>query len=222
MDRSQLEAYLRRARVNRIPTRRFLSTLHRGEAFTRVFSIALVGLVGTLGVVLGIGWLVSWGSVYREFERWQLVLAFVDQFFLLAMLVLLLHVTFLRAGHLRQVPAGPFVSLQASALILRWLGESALILAMAMLGHALLNVPDISWLSSAQELVKAGSVLVSGWNQVLGFVTFTVFYAMASAIDVFLAIERNSRQGQRGGASSGEVSGHGHEVRVSHGSTASM
>ncbi len=106
MEMIQLESFLGRARVEGHPTRRLLAGIHRGDAFTRVFSLTLKFLAWILGLLIGLAWIASWAQVYREFERWELVLAFVDQFFLFGLLCVVLHVTHLRAGHLRRIPPG--------------------------------------------------------------------------------------------------------------------
>ena len=222
MDRSQIHAYLRKTYFEGWLTRRLLASLHRGEAFTRVFSFVLLIIVGVQALFIGSAWLINWARIYHDYERFELVLAFVDQFFMLGMLAVLLHVTYLRALHLRDLPRGQFVTLQAAALLLRGFGECVLIWTAAMLGHSILNVADPNWLVSLRSYVKAGSVLVSGWSLVIGFLLFTVSYTAASAIDVFLAIERNSRRGGRAGGGDLESVGHGVEVHAPNRSTVSV
>ncbi len=227
MEMSQLEVFLGRARVRGYPTRRLLAGIHRGDAFTKVFSLTLKFLAWILGLLIGLTWIGSWVQVYRELERWELILAFVDQFFLLGLLCVVFHVTYLRAGHLRRIPPGYFVSLQATALILRWFGECVLILAIGVLGHALLGVPEPGWMSSlfggygspvSEGDLKAGirawSVVSGIWTQMIGFLVFTGCYALASVIEIFLAIERNTRKEQRSAVAEGGVTGRGHEARA--------
>ena len=219
MEMRKLEEFLGGARVENLSIRRFLAAVHRGDAFTNVFSRALTFLAWSGGVLFGFVWLASWGRVYYAFERWELVLAFVDQFFLLGIVLVVLHVTYLRARHLRHIPAGNFVPLQATALILRWLGECVLILDLGAFGHALLGVPDPSWMSSLvgfEEDLKLGikassTFFAAGWL-FLSFFVFTFFYALAGVIDVFLSIERNTRSQERPTTMAGEVEGRGREV----------
>lgn len=224
MEMSQIEVLLGRTRVARDPTRSLLASIHRGDAFTKAFSAVLMILVWVLGLTNAIAWIGSWDHVYYEFERWELVLAFVDQFFLLGLLCVGLRVTYLRAGHLRRIPPGYFVSLRAVALILRWLGECVLIVTIGVLGHALLRVPESGWLSlifggttaggDLKAGLKAWSLLTNSWFQILGFVAFTLFYSLANTIDAFLSIERNTRASKHSSAESNEVAGRGREYQT--------
>jgi hypothetical protein len=200
-----------------------LASIHRGDAFTTAFSFILAAFAGIFGVLSVLAWLFSWGHVYYEFERWQLVVAFADQFFLLGLILVVLHVTYLRASHLRSIPPGDFVILRATTLILRWLGECVLILTLGALVHALLRVPESGWLSSLlgpgsaaegdfMTGVKLLKVLSTGWLQLVGFFIFMCLYALAGALETVLAIERNTRRQEPTGLASGEVASRGREL----------
>lgn len=223
MEMSRINFLLDRARAGGHPTRSLLASIHRGDAFTFVFSKALTFLVWILGLAVGLLWLLSWRQVYYEYERWELMLAFVDQFLLLGILYVVLHITYLRASHLRQIPPGHYVSLQAVALILRWLGECILIMSLGALVHAILGVPTPGWLATVfggpategdlKAGIKAFSLFTNGWLQIFSFLVFTIFYALASGIEAVIAIERNTRAQDQPSAVSGEVSSRGREVR---------
>lgn len=226
MKMSQLEIYLGRPQLVGHPTPAILASIHRGDAFTRVFSLTLIALIWVSGPMTLLAWFGSWAYIYDELERWGLVLAFVDQFFLLTASYFLLQITYLRAGHLRQIPQGQFVILQAAALILRWLGECILISTLATLGHSLLAAQGSDWISSilsgfgptvAQGDVTVAtkflSIATSGWLQIIGFSSFALLYTLASRIELLITIEWNTRDKKVSLSKDGNLSGHGREVQ---------
>jgi tetratricopeptide (TPR) repeat protein len=204
-----------------------LASVHRGDVFTKVFPAVLILAVWISALIYAFTWLVSWIDVYTELERWDLVLAFLDQLFLLGIVYVLLRITLLRADHLKAIPAGDYVPLRATALFLRWQGEISLILALRAGGHALLQPSEPIWLQGTFEglgqtsmagtlapLVKGGSLTFGGGYQFLGFLLFAILYGLATAIDAYLAIETNTRRSwSEAEKSHGEVAGRGFELR---------
>lgn len=206
----RLLAEIRRARPESHPTRRFLARIHRGDAFTLLFALALKVLVWIVAPIFTLVWLVRWSVVYYEFERWELVLAFFDQLVVLGLCYALCHLTLLRAEHLRKLPPDELVTLRGTTLIVRWVGEFALILALGLLALAVIGVPSVGWMTllgvgPGTEIggdLKLASKLVSlvatGIFQAAAFALFILCYALAGAIEVVLAIEKNTRVRERG------------------------
>ncbi len=202
MQMQNLDALIERSNVKSLSIRRLLASIHRGDPLTIVSSKVLKTLVWISLPIMILAWLITWLWIYYELERWTLVLAFVDQFFRLGINLVILRITYIRASHLAQLPPGPFVSLRAVGLLLRWLGECILILSIGSLLQALLGSP-LGLLASSPEtsfaldFLKPGfklfSLAVATWMQLVGFLTFAGLYAAAGSIDLFIEIEKNTR-----------------------------
>jgi hypothetical protein len=165
-----------------------------------------------IGVGIGIVfyllyWLITWPSIYEQFERWGLVKAFFAQLIDLATVLLIARISILRAGHLQVLPPDDFVNLRAVSVILRWLGEIALVDIVGT-GLSFLLRPVGGFLGSivsalspkmAQEISSGASSLVVIMGPLYiasaaATVTlFLLFYALANAIDLMLAVEFNTR-----------------------------
>jgi hypothetical protein len=186
--------------------KRVLASVHGGEAFRHALpQVMRAGAIAWLFVGI-LGWLFAWAAVYEEFERWGLVRTFVAQMLWLLVIYVLAKITMLRAGHLRLIPADDFVSLRAAAVLCRWLAEVLLVQAVGTAlvllihrDHPLLSAIMSSLAPSAD--IQGGEVglstlLVSGF-MVFWFLfsigSFFFLYAAATAIDVYLAIEFNTR-----------------------------
>lgn len=153
------------------------------------------------------GWLAAWPALYWEFERWGLVKAFVALFVALGTALLIVRFTFLRAGHVEELPQDDLVSLRALAVILRWAGEVPLIYALGMgvssnlmpigplLNEALgkLSPNGAAAVSSGSSALFLFSAPLSLMFVGLAVVAFLVLYSLAASIDVLLAIEFNTR-----------------------------
>lgn len=186
--------------------KRVLAYFHSGEALRHALPQVMRGAAIAWLFIGALGWLFLWPSVYEEFERWGLVRAFLAQMLSLVVLYVLARVTMLRASHLKTLPADDFVNLRATAVLCRWLGEVLLVQAvgsgLVMLlqrNHPLLAAILGSLAPSAE--IDGGEVdlsaLLSGALIVFWFVfaigSFFFLYAVATAIDVYLAIEFNTR-----------------------------
>ena len=152
-------------------------------------------------------WLAVWSGIYRDFERWGLVKAHFAQMISLTTAFLVVRITMLRAGHLRVLPPDDFVVLRAQSVLYRWFGEIALVYVVGRGLSALLQPlsAPMSSLWSSLSPSTAGEVssgtpmllLLSGPLS-LFFVSiaaslFLGLYALATAIEVYLAIEFNTR-----------------------------
>ncbi len=189
------------------PARRLLAYLHSGDVLRQSLPWVLrIGAAVWL-VIQVLLWIALWPAIYHEFERWGLVKAFFAQIITLLAVFLVARITMLRAGHLRALPPDDFVSLRALAVICRWLGEISLVYVLltglsSLLQpvSALLN-PILGAVSpEAASGVSSGSakaLLVSAplslfFSSIVA-VAFLVLYSIATAIDVGLAIEFNTR-----------------------------
>jgi hypothetical protein len=191
----------------KVPTsldRRLLAYLHSGEVvrhflpkFLRIS--AIMGFVG-----YAILWLRIWSAVYREFERWGLVKAFFAQIIALATIFLLMRITQLRARHLEALPVDDFVVLRAVAVLCRWFAETTMVYVLGMELTSLLQPlsPFLMSFLNAQPNVTGGAggallSLASGALSALAVLViaplFLVLYSTATAIDLSLAIEFNTR-----------------------------
>lgn len=186
--------------------KRLLGFIHSGEAHRKGLS-RLLRVGALLWLTAGaIVWLLVWPLVYEEFERWGLVRAFVAQMIWLATLLLTVKITLLRAEHVNALPPDDFVSLRAASVFCRWFAEVMLLqvvgAALAMLMQPI-NPLFVSILSSISPSASASGVgqallgLISGaWLLLwlaLAVPAFVLLYGVATAIDVYLAIEFNTR-----------------------------
>lgn len=189
------------------PARRLLAYLHSGDVLRQSLPWTLrIGSIVWLIVVVYL-WLAGWPFIYQEFERWGLVKAFFAQMILLATSFLVVRITLLRADHLQALPPDDFVSLRALAVVCRWLAEIALVYVLGFALSSLLQ-PIAGWLAPVvaasspalgQQVSSGSSALSLGFSPFsLAFVAiaaafFLSLYSFATAIDVYLAIEFNTR-----------------------------
>lgn len=189
------------------PARDLLAYLHSGDLLRRWLPRLLrIGAFLWL-LVYVLLWIAVWPSIYEEFERWGLVKAFFSQMILIVTAFLVTRITMLRAGHLQALPPDDFMVLRVVAVLFRWVGEIALVY---VVGRGLSNLLQpvsaamnslLSGLSpSAAGEVSSGTpmLLLLSAPLSLFFVgvalaLFLGLYMVATAIDVYLAIEFNTR-----------------------------
>ena len=208
---------LHRVNFPTAPSRHLLAYLHSGDVLRQALPWVLRTGIMVWFVLNVLAWLSVWPSIYREFERWGLVKAFFAQLILLATAFLVTRITMLRGEQLRSLPPDDFVSLRAVAVLSRWMGDIALLYCIGEgLGYLLQPVGPLMTgvlngaLPSVGEQVRTGSanvLLVSSPLTMffvdLSAIFFLAAYALATAIDVYLAIEFNTRATRAGrGASS--------------------
>lgn len=182
--------------------RRLLAYLHSGEVVRHFLPkfLRISAVMAFIGYVFI--WFLVWSAIYREFERWGLVKAFLAQMVALATIFLLMRITQLRARHLEALPADDFVILRAAALLCRWLAETTMVFVIGMGLSSLLQPLSpflMSFLGSQATEGTGGAVLslASGtiWLFAILIITplFLVFYLIAAAIELSLAVEFNTR-----------------------------
>lgn len=201
-----LQDWVKKTQIHRLSVRRLLARIHRGDILTDTLSKTLKIIVLIGSIFFGLVWLVLWFSIYIELERWNLVLAFVDQFSRLVFIATVLYITYIRSKHLERIPPGPFVPLRAISLIARWAGECVLILAIASLFSTLLGNPltliDSAPPGTGSDLfleVMAGAFKILGLGfalifQLMGFLLFIGLYTVAGLIELSIQIEKNTRR----------------------------
>jgi hypothetical protein len=176
-----------------------LAKVHSGAVLTR----SLPGFL-KIGVVLwfilySLVWLSLWSVVYREYERWGLIQAFFAQMIALLAGFVVVKVTLLRARHLKALPSDDFVFLRIVAVLCRWVGEVALILVIGAFLSALLSPVSLSLLflsasgAAPTTLVGLGLFMLALLTLIASVLLFFLMYAVATAIDLMLAIEFNTR-----------------------------
>ncbi len=181
-------------------SRPLLAYLHSGEAMRQVLpNLLRIGAFAWLTFYV-MTWLVQWPAVYEELERWGLVRGFFAQLVALATAGLTLKLTLLRASHLEALPADDFVVLRATAVLCRWFGEVVLVYVLGMAVSSWLQPVSLIALSAVSTLPEGGGTgvrLLSGTFSFIEFLvvlpTFLVLYAIATLIDLGLAIESNTR-----------------------------
>lgn len=183
-----------------VPTgREALAHVYSGDVLTR----SLPGFL-RIGAVLWFlaffaAWLGLWPVVYREYERWELVQAFFAQVIAILTAYVVLKVTLLRARHVNVLPGDDFIFLRVLAMLCRWLGEVALILAVGLSLSAALTPVSLSllYLSSTgatpTTFLGFGLLFISVFALIAAFFVFLVMYTVATTIDLMLAIEFNTR-----------------------------
>lgn len=196
---------LRLASNSRVPSpssRRLLAYFHSGDVLRQALPVALRTIAVIAMFVFTVNWLQLWPPIYRELERWSLVKEFFAQLILFGTALLLTKMTFLRASHLKGLPADDFVSLRALAVLCRWWGEIPLVLIVGLGLSSFLHPLGPLLRSLVPEAFTIGAptteyLVVSASFFLLGLVVngffFLFFYSLAAFIDVTLAIEFNTR-----------------------------
>ncbi len=187
--------------------RGLLAYLHSGDVLRQSLPWVLrVGAVIWLLFVVLL-WIGVWPGIYEQFERWGLVKAFFAQMISIATAALVFRITMLRARHLQALPADDFVSLRALSVLFRWFGEIALVYVVgtglgsllqpvsALMGSMLSDIsPSMaSGISSGTPKLLLVSAPLSVFFVSVAAGLFISLYSVATAIDVFLAIEFNTR-----------------------------
>lgn len=181
------------------PARRLLAYLHSGESMRHLLPKLMRIWVGVWLVSYVVSWLLLWPIVYRELERWGLVKGFFAQMFGLATALLITWITILRSSHLEAFPEDDFVVLRSMAVVMRWLGEIAMVFVVGMgLKLVLQSVSPLAWAPATEgESVTILLELVSGGVTSIGMIVvpplFLLLYMLANAIDLGMAIEFNTR-----------------------------
>ncbi len=188
-------------------SRDLLASLHSGDVLRQTLPRLLrIGIVVWF-VVYTLLWVFTWPGIYQEFERWGLMKAFFAQLIALAAAFLVTRITILRAQHLAALPADDFVSLRATAVLSRWLGEIAFVYVLGGALSSLLQPVGPALNSFLSEVSPSTASAVSGGTPKLLLVSaplsllwvsvvaalFLLLYAVANAIDLGLAIEFNTR-----------------------------
>lgn len=183
--------------------RSLLTYLHSGE-FTRDFLPKLLRISAVILLIsYTLYWLSIWQWVYQEFERWGLVRAFCAQIIALATAFFVTKITLLRAKHLEALPADDFVILRALSVLCRWFAEVALVFVLGM-GLSSFLQPLSPLMSTLAESTAASqgsreapqsmiSGIISGMAALVVTPLFLILYALATAIDLSLAVEFNTR-----------------------------
>lgn len=182
------------------PARRLLVYIHSGESMRHFLPRLLrIGALVWLAFYV-LAWLYTWPLMYEGLERWGLVKAYFAQMISLAASILVVRITFLRTSHLEALPSDDFVVLRATAVICRWLAEVAVVFVFGtMLALFLQPINSFAlWLSPPE-----GGLLGLAWATVwflvvsiavVGVIPFFLsLYALATAIDLGMAIEFNTR-----------------------------
>jgi hypothetical protein len=187
--------------------RHLLAYLHSGEVLRHSLPRLLrIGAVLWLFFFV-LMWIAGWSGIYEEFERWGLVKAYFAQIISIATAFLVVRITMLRAGHLQVIPPDDFVNLRALAVLCRWFGEIALVYVVGRGLSALLQpvsapmntlLNDLSPGTAGEVSSGTPTLLLLSGPLSLFFVSVAVslflgLYAAATAIDVYLAIEFNTR-----------------------------
>jgi len=184
--------------------RRLLAYLHSGEVM-RHFLPKLLRISAVMGLIFyTILWLLVWPKVYQEFERWGLVKAFFAQWIVLATIFLQMRITLLRAKHLEALPADDFITMRAVSVLCRWYAEISIIFVLGMglssllqplnpFLMSLLNVQPAATGDSGGAFQSLASGAVSSFVVLLIVPLFLGLYSIATAIDLSLAIEFNTR-----------------------------
>jgi hypothetical protein len=187
--------------------RHLLAYIHSGDVL-RQFLPKFLRFVAFMGLlVLGLRWLLAWPGIYEGFERWGLVKAFFAQVIALASAFLGFKITMLRAGHLEVLPADDFLTLRATSIMCRWVGESQLVFWVGTVLSSLLQPVGAVLNMGLSGIAPKAAVDVSSGTPALLFLSgplsfiilsvsgllFLFFYAIATGIDVTLAIEFNTR-----------------------------
>ncbi len=203
---------LDRVKFPAAPSRRLLAYLHSGDVLRQALPWIMRVWAIVSFVLFAAAWLSAWPGIYREFERWGLVKAFLAQLIMFAAIFLVIRITMLRAEHLRVLPPDDFVNLRALAIVCRWAGEVTLVYCVGD-GLSSLLEPVGPLLTSAVNAFApaAGQRVSSGSASVLlvsspftmlyvwfAAALFLGTYALATAIDVYLAIEFNTRASRAG------------------------
>jgi hypothetical protein len=188
-------------------SRSTLAYLHSGDVLRQSLPVVMQILLGVWLFFSILLWFAVWPAIYEEFERWGLARAFIAQWISLATVFLVARLTLFRARHLKALPPDDFVSLRALAVLFRWFGEVALVQVVGT-GLSSLFQPISAFMSTVLTglsprlgtAVSSGtpSLLLASAPLSLFFVAvaaglFLLLYSLATAIDVYLAIEFNTR-----------------------------
>jgi len=188
-------------------SRSLLAYLHSGDMLRHSLP-KFLRLLAVLGLfIFVLQWILTWPGIYQEFERWGLVKAFFAQVIALASVFLCFKLTLLRAGHLEALPSHDFLTLRAAAVLCRWVGECQLVYFVGVMLRGLLQPVGPTLVSMLGAISPKAAGTVSSGTPALLFLsgplslatiaaaglTFILFYALATAIEVALAIEFNTR-----------------------------
>lgn len=191
------------------PARKILAYFHGGRIFTDTLPLlAKIALI-TQGLVLAFWWIGAWSSIFRDYERWRLILATLVQFGFLALLYLFARVAWMRIDHLRRIPPGESAALRSLPILLRTSAELLFFFTVAIsvktflmpapspppafeVGGALGTGSFLGPLVSpfTGTALGVGTILSIALWSILALV---VFYGLANAVETYLAIEINTR-----------------------------
>lgn len=183
-----------------VPTgRETLAHVHSGDVLTRSFPTFLRAGVSLWFLAYLVSWLLLWPVVYRDYERWGLLQAFFAQVIAILTAFIVVKVTRLRARHMDTLPGDDFVYLRVFALLCRWLGEVALIMVVGLFLSAVLTPVSLSLLfllptgAAPTTVLGFGLFVFAVLALIAAFFLFVLMYAIATTVDLMLAIEFNTR-----------------------------
>ena len=189
------------------PTGRVLAYFHGGRIFTETLPYLARVALFLWGVGFAFWWLADWALIFRDHERWNLVAATVVHFAVLSLAYLFGRIAWVRLGHLRRIPPGESAALRSLPILLRLSAELFFVFAVALSVRGLL-MPGESWPPVLATSGGLGRLAAGAGNAVTGLafgagLTLSIalwsllglvaFYGLANAIEVYLAIELNTR-----------------------------
>jgi hypothetical protein len=190
------------------PSGRILAYFHGGRIFTDTLPLLARTGLASLGLLYALWWVGYWGVVYRDYERWSLVGATVVQVVFLGLVYLFGRIAWLRIDHLHQLPTGGDVALRSLPILLRLAAELGFVFAVGLTLRvfAMPGVPppraviaaDGTWATFGQFLPNPLAMMAIGTWLALAVAAYAIlailfFYGLANAIEVYLQIEKNTR-----------------------------
>jgi hypothetical protein len=187
------------------PSGKILAYFHGGRIFCETLPVlAMIGLMG-LGGVVTFWWLFHWAVIFRDYERWSLVLATLVHLAFLALAYLFGRIAWIRLHHLWRIPPGESAALRSLPILVRLMAELYFVFAVAasvelflmppVPAPAALNAGTLPGLPGPLSLISSipfGTFLVF-WSAIFSLFGLVFFYALANGIETYLAIEINTR-----------------------------
>jgi len=189
------------------PTGKVLAFLHGGRIFTETLPYLGRAVLVLWGAGFLSWWLGSWVVLFRDYERWRLVGATLVHIAFLALAYLFGRIAWLRFDHLRHIPRGDSAALRSLPILLRLTSELFFVGSIALAIRILL-MPSESWPSVLGKGGALGLLQTGAANAISGLafgagttlsvalwalLVLVAFYVLANAIEIYLAIEINTR-----------------------------
>jgi hypothetical protein len=181
------------------PGKEVLGHVHSGDLLTH--SLPKLLRIGTVSwfIAYTLTWLAVWSDIYKNYERWGLMQVFFAQMISIFAAFLVVSITFVRTKHMAALPGDDFIFLRMLAVFCRWSAEVALVLAVGASLSALLSSVSLPLLFLSPSGGAPNSILGFGlklFALLAVFASFLIFlflYAVATGVDLMLAIEFNTR-----------------------------